>query len=88
MIFASVVGYLLHVEHGNYYQWWSGAGSDLGELLLLGGLITLTRHHNCHVRHCWRIGLHAVEGTPYRVCRMHHPTIPNQAPSAEDLTKL
>jgi hypothetical protein len=58
-----------------YYNWWSGPGSDLGEIAILGGVIALYRKHNCHVTGCWRIARHTVEGTPYIVCRRHHPGI-------------
>lgn len=59
---------------GPFYGWWSGAGSDLGELALVVGAWTLFRRHNCHAKGCWRIGRHQVEGTPHVVCRKHHPT--------------
>jgi hypothetical protein len=41
------------------YNFWSGLGSDLGELTIAS---TLYRHVNCHVRGCWRWG-HSVNGT-------------------------
>ena len=55
------------------YNWWSGAGSDVGELAILGALITGYRHVNCHTKGCFRIGHHPVEGTTYKTCRRHHP---------------
>lgn len=58
------------------YQFWSGIGSDIGEVAILGGVATIARHLNCHVKGCWRLGGHAVEGTPFRTCRRHHPNIP------------
>jgi hypothetical protein len=58
------------------YEFWSGIGSDIGEVAILGGLVTIARHLNCHVKGCWRLGGHAVEGTPFRTCRKHHPNIP------------
>ena len=61
-----------------YYNFWSGFGSDLGEVVLIGGLVTLARAHNCHVKGCWRINKHPIEGTPYKVCRKHHPDVPNK----------
>ena len=61
---------------GPWYGWWSGAGSDLGEIAIAGGLIALVRKHNCHVHGCWRVGRHPVEGTPYLVCARHHPDGP------------
>lgn len=66
--FFGIVG-----ESGKGYAFWSGLGSDLGELGILAGLVTLVRQKNCHVHHCWRLGRHQVAGTPYTVCRRHHP---------------
>lgn len=55
------------------YDFWSGFGSDLGEIAIVGGLISICRRHNCHTKSCWRIGRHQVAGTTYIVCRRHHP---------------
>jgi hypothetical protein len=48
--------YLLHPYSGDGYQFWSGIGSDVGEVTLLGALLALYRAHCC--THCHRIGLH------------------------------
>ena len=58
---------------GHAYAFWSGIGSDIGELTIIGGMIAIYRKHNCHVRGCWRIGRLSVKGTPYVVCHRHHP---------------
>ena len=84
---AYLVWWLLHVlgvdnASGPAYLFWSGFGSDLGELAIVGGLVAMYRRHNCHVRGCWRIGRHPVEGTPHVVCRHHHP---HGAPSHEEV---
>lgn len=73
-----MTGFLLHVlgidnVSGRWYGFWSGFGSDLG--LIAAGAAFL-RHRNCHVHGCWRLGRHPVEGTPYQVCRRHHPAGP------------
>jgi hypothetical protein len=60
-------------EPGPYYGFFSGFGSDLSELALLAGVGGLLRRYNCHVHGCWRVGRHPVEGTPFTVCRHHHP---------------
>ena len=64
-----------------FYNFWSGIGSDLGEATLISavgiGVYTGVRKVNCHSRGCWRIGHHALEGTPYILCRHHHPGVPN-----------
>ena len=52
------------------YDFWSGFGSDLGEIAIVGGLVTLVRHHNCHERGCWRLGKHTTpEG--FKLCKQH-----------------
>ena len=35
-------------EAGPYYGFWSGFGSDLGELALIGAVYGMLRKHNCH----------------------------------------
>lgn len=55
------------------YDAWSGVLSDVSELALVGAVIGVLRRYNCHVHHCWRVGRHKVDGTPYVVCRHHHP---------------
>jgi hypothetical protein len=54
-----------------WYNFWSGFGSDLGELVIIGSVVALFRHHNCTVKGCWRIGHHPVTGTPYKTCHKH-----------------
>ena len=67
--------YVFHPLTGYGYQWWSGAGSDLGEASILTALIVHFRHHNCHRKGCWRLGhqhpdpKHPGHGLP--VCRKH-----------------
>jgi hypothetical protein len=59
------------------YGFWSGFGSDISEITLVGAVIALLgafwRNHNCHVTGCWRLSWmpHPVHGHP--VCRKHHP---------------
>lgn len=59
-------------EPGPYYGFWSGFGSDLGELAIIGGLISVYRRNNCEIHGCWRIGRHVTAGN-HHVCRKHHP---------------
>lgn len=42
-----------------------------------GAIISVWRHVNCHVEGCPRVGRYAVEGTPYKVCKPHHPVVPD-----------
>jgi hypothetical protein len=57
-------------EAGRPYAFWSGFGGSIPDFLILGGLITMYRKHNCHDKGCWRIGKHTVDGTPW--CSRHH----------------
>jgi hypothetical protein len=59
---------------GPFYGFWSGVGSDLGELTIIGAAASIYWRHTCHVKRCYRIGRHPVQGTPHVVCRKHHPT--------------
>ena len=57
-------------EPGPYYGFWSGFGSDLGEVALLGAVAGAYHKHACHQARCWRVGRHTVDGTPW--CNHHH----------------
>jgi hypothetical protein len=84
------MSWLVHVlglDPGYWQAFWSGIGADLGEAAIVGGLVANYRKHACHVdspRFCWRPGVHPVTGTPYRTCKKHHPTVPDQV-SAEHI---
>ena len=67
---------------GVEYGWWSGAGSDIGELAIIGAVIGTWHKHTCHVKGCQRIARQQVEGTTWHVCRKHHPA---DAPTAESI---
>jgi hypothetical protein len=73
----------------HYYNFWSGFGSDLGEATLITavgvGVYTGVRKVNCHSKGCWRIGHHALEGTPYILCRHHHPGVPSGGATHEHI---
>jgi hypothetical protein len=79
----------LHGGPDLYYNFWSGFGSDLGEATLISavgiGVYTGARKVNCHTKGCWRIGHHALEGTPYILCRHHHPDVPTKGASHEHI---
>lgn len=56
-----------------FYNFWSGAGSDIGEIVIIGAIWQAYRKHNCGVKGCWRIGIRKVPGTEHVVCHTHHP---------------
>jgi hypothetical protein len=51
----------------------------LADITLIGAGYAILRHHNCHVKGCWRLGRHPVQGTSYTVCGHHHPRGPATA---------
>jgi len=59
-------------EAGSYYGFLSGTGSDISELAIIAGLVTVVRRHNCEVKRCWRLGRHGT-AAGHNVCRRHHP---------------
>lgn len=79
----------LHGGPDLYYNFWSGFGSDLGEATLITavgiGVYTGVRKVNCHTKGCWRIGHHPLDGTPYILCRHHHPDVPTKGASHEHI---
>jgi hypothetical protein len=79
----------LHGGPDLYYNFWSGFGSDLGEATLISavgiGVYTGVRKVNCHTKGCWRIGHHPLNGTPYILCRHHHPDVPTEGASHEHI---
>ena len=68
----------IHDLSGPYYGFWSGFGSDLGELTIVAAIVGAYRAANCHVHKCWRIGKHQIAGGRFKVCKTHHPDIPDQ----------
>jgi len=70
---ALIAGWLFHPYGGTGYQFWSGIGSDIGEIAIIGAIFGWWHSHHCHVHRCLRIAWHPdpVHGHP--VCRHHHP---------------
>lgn len=75
LAFLYLPHYFWHPLTGNGYQFWSGIGSDIGELTIVGGLITIAlqtyRHNNCHVVGCRKLG-HNDPAVHAPACRDHH----------------
>ena len=77
---------------GRAYLAWSGAGSDLGELSILGGLIAIYRKHQCATRWCFRFGHHDFADPDtqlvHRLCRAHHPMHPGRPLTRAHITLI
>lgn len=64
--------YILHTEHNNGYQFWSGPGSDISEILAPVLFIgAWYHHHNCTAHSCPWPGkfIHPEHGN--KVCKRH-----------------
>lgn len=72
-------------EAGPWYGFWSGFGSDIGEITLIGAIFAVWRHHKCHSQGCRHLGKHPVVGTPYKVCRKCHPHVPDAGATMEEI---
>lgn len=78
------------------YNSWSGIFSDVGEVTLIVGLITgsvaarrfLHTHFECHEETCHKLGVHHVEGTPYRTCWRHHPVLSSHEKGSVPLSHI
>jgi hypothetical protein len=78
------------------YQFWSGIGSDIGELSIVISIIVaalavrrfLHTHFPCHTDSCRKLGFHHVAGTPYRTCWHHHPVLSSYEPATVPLAHI
>jgi hypothetical protein len=79
-------------EAGPYYAFWSGFGSDLAEISIVGaiatGLYQQVRKFNCHQPGCWRVGNHPAAGGQFMLCYRHHPDYQGRRPGADLIERL
>ncbi|GAB3046761.1 hypothetical protein GCM10027053_00540 [Intrasporangium mesophilum] len=77
---------------GPYYGFWSGIGSDIAELTLVGavstGVYQLVKKYNCHHPGCWRVGNHPAAGGQFYLCWRHHPDFMGGKPTKEIIAEL
>jgi hypothetical protein len=69
-----------------WYSFWSGFGSDIGEVAIIGGMVHFARHANCGQKGCWRFGRHNwtdAKGVVHKLCRKHHPVVDGQITGAQ-----
>lgn len=72
-------------EGGRWYAFWSGFGSDVSELSILGAVGVMVRKHQCHYPRCPRIGRFRVPDKPWVLCHKHHP---DGAPTKAEIDSL
>ncbi len=66
---TAISTYVLHVEHNNGYQWWSGMGANFA---LIGIFYHVARSRNCYEYRCLRVGTHKSQLDQHVRCRKHH----------------
>jgi hypothetical protein len=95
---ASVVGRWMALHAGTndlsgpWYGFWSGFGSDLAEIGLIGAVVTgvyqIFRKYNCHEPRCWRVGTHPAADGQFLLCYRHHPDFRGKRPTHELIERM
>lgn len=89
--------WILHVTGidnpaGRWGTFWSGFGADLGEFLILGGIVSWYRARNCKTRGCWRFGHHDFtdpkDGVSRKLCWKHHPDVRHSHLTAKLISEI
>lgn len=75
--FLQVTGTIINPSIGSkWYNFWSGFGSDLGEVVIIGAIINWYRTHKCVT--CWRLSHHDVANTHFKTCHKHFTEVDHQ----------
>jgi hypothetical protein len=65
--------------NGSHYLFWSGSGSDLAYLSVIGGAVVLYRANNCKRRWCPFVGTYEftdpADHVTRKLCWLHHPDV-------------
>src|SRR5215510_7999415 len=79
-------------ESGAYYAFWTGFGSDLAELGILGaigtGVYQPVKKYNCHAPRCWRVGSYPAAGGQFLLCHHHHPDFAGTKPTHDLIVRM
>jgi hypothetical protein len=63
-------------QYSNWYNFWSGFGSDIGEVTIIVGLVAWWKQGECHVDKCHKRGKYPFQH--FKLCRVHHPGVPDK----------
>jgi hypothetical protein len=89
LLFAGLTAWdLWHPLAGEGYQFWSGIGADLSEITVLGLALGAYKFVNCQSPRCWRFGLHRTADGHHKLCRRHHPGLPNHKLSLAEIHEM
>lgn len=61
-------------QYSDHYNFWSGFGSDIGEITIIVAILATYKHHNCSVPRCPRLAHKKYEiiETKQYTCHHHH----------------
>lgn len=89
---ASFFGFSNGDGNGSHYLFWSGAGSDFGELALISALVVMYRRANCKRTWCPFMGMHDFtdpqDGVTRKLCWYHHPDVQHKTLKAHHIERI
>jgi hypothetical protein len=78
--------WLFHPLVGRGYQFYSGVLGDIPEIGILFAGIGILKHLNCDAPRCFRYGPHRTADGHSKLCRVHHPDLPNHRLSLKEIS--
>jgi hypothetical protein len=73
------------LQNGYGYNFWSGPEPDIFQIAIIGTLAGLIKHLNCDAPRCLRYGPHRTADGHHKLCRTHHPDLPNHRLSLAEI---
>lgn len=80
--------WLFHPLVSRGYQFWSGIAGCFVSLGMFSGLLVGWRHVNCHAPWCFRLGKHPTADGQFKLCRKHHPDLPDKQPDLREIHRI
>jgi hypothetical protein len=78
-VLATFFGFSNGSGDSSHYLFWSGSGSDFGELAIITGAVVMYRRLNCKRTWCPLMGMHdftdPADGVTRKLCWYHHPDV-------------
>lgn len=74
-----------------HYLFWSGIGSDLAYLSIIGGAVIYYRKENCKKRWCPLLGHYELtdrDGIVRKLCWVHHPDVHKKQLTSEHISRI
>lgn len=89
---ATFFGFANGSGNGSHYLFFSGSGSDFGELAIISGGVILYRRLNCKRSWCPFMGMHdftdPTDGVSRKLCWYHHPDVMHKTLKASHIRRI